>query len=149
MNKEKMLDAVARYFRACNTCDFDLFKSAIAEDVTSYFTNLPPIHGRENFFQFFKMLYDMTNERFTIDRTVIGEQEVVLEWSMLWTPPGASEEIIDHGIDWLMFQNDLIVEARSYGRSANDPPDQPCELKEFSYQDRNYPCRDDFDSRLP
>jgi hypothetical protein len=149
MTKENMLDAVARYFRACNTLDFELFKSAIAEDVTSYFNCLPPIHGRENFFQHFKMMHDMTKERFTIDRAVVGEEEVVLEWSMLWTPPGANEEIIDRGIDWLMFQNGLIIEARSYLRSLNDPFDQPCELIEFPYRERNYPCRDDFDSRLP
>lgn len=150
MNKQEMIDAAARYFRACNTLDFELFKSAISEDVTSYFTHQPPIHGRENFFQMFSMLHGMTKGRFAIDRTVTGEREAVLEWSLLWTPPGASGERIDRGIDWLIFQNDLIVEARSYFWSANHPLDQqPYELQGFPYRERNYPCLDDFDARLP
>jgi hypothetical protein len=149
MSKDRLLETLLRYFRGCNNGDFELFKTAVAEDVTSYFVDTPPIHGRENLTQFFKMLYDMMKVRWTIDRTLIGEQEVVVEWSMLWTPPCAIEEEIDRGVDWLIFQDDLIAKVYQYYRPRNLPSDQPYKFQGFPYHDRNHPSRDDFASRIP
>jgi hypothetical protein len=149
MSKEQLQETLLRYFRGCNNADFELFKTALDENVTLYFIDFPPLSGRDNVAEFFKSYYEMAKPRWTMDRVIFGDQEMVVEWSALYTPPGESGEKIDRGVDWLICKNNLVVEAHQYHRPQILPPDQRYELMGFPYRDRNYPCPDNFDSKLP
>lgn len=56
-----------------------------------------------------------TGARWTIDHYVIQEPEAVVEWTMLVTPSGETNEVLDRGIDWFLFQEDgRIKEIREF-----------------------------------
>jgi len=149
MNNHPLIDKVLKYFRGCNTGDVELMLSTFAEDVTAYSIDIPPVHGSENLAQHWKRVYDTIKARFTVDHAIVVGQEVVIEWSMSWTPPEGSTLDFTRGTEWYLFKNEKIAEIRQYHLNRYLGPDQIYELQGFPYLDRGYPGRDDFDSHLP
>jgi SnoaL-like domain len=149
MNDQPLIDKVLEYIKGCNTADIGLIMSACADDVTAYFIDMSPINGSVSLAQFWKMVHDVTKARWSVDHAIVAGQEVVIEWSQVWTPPGGSTEEFSRGVDWFIFVNGQIGEIHQYYRPRNLGPDQLYELQGFPYRDRDYPVRDDFDSHLP
>jgi hypothetical protein len=149
MNNQLLVDKVVEYVRGCNTADIELMMSTLAEDVTAYFVDLPPVKGSMELAQGFKMVHDETKARWSVDHIIVSGQEVVIEWSQVWTPPGGSTEELSRGVDWFIFVNGQIAEIHQYYRARSLGTDQTYELQGFPYRDRNYPDLDDFDSYLP
>jgi hypothetical protein len=149
MNGQPLIDKVLEYIKGCNTADIELMRSTCADDVTAYFIDMPPVNGSVSLAQFWKMVHDVTKARWSVDHAIVAGQEVVIEWSQVWTPPGGITEEFSRGIDWFIFVNGQISEIHQYYRPRNLGPDQIYELQSFPYRDRDYPGRDDFDSHLP
>lgn len=149
MQRHKFVDTIARYFNGANEGNADLMHSCFCDDITAYTTGIPPRVGSN---AVVKLLIDLhpTRARFTIDRAVVQEPEAVVEWSALWTPPGASEEVLTRGVDWFVFENDKISEIREYADFGLSPqPPAVHELERFPYETRGYPLKSTLDSNLP
>ena len=69
---------------------------------------------------------------------LIQEPEAVIEWSMPWTPPRDQKRQVLRGTEWYIFENDKIVEIRSYHNNyyLQDPKNR--ELWDFPYEERGY-----------
>jgi hypothetical protein len=148
MNDPKV-ERILDYYRGCNSGDIDLMISAFTEDISSFFIDMPPIHGSANLAQFFKMVHEASSARWTLDYTIVTDDDVVAEWSLLFTSPETNIEEFTRGIEVFKFFNDKISEIRQYYRPRYLTQDQIYELQGFPYAERGYPCREDFENRLP
>ena len=68
------------------------------------------------------------------------DEEVVNEWSCLWTPPGTDKRLMSRGTEWYVMRDGKIDEIRAYfiADSASDT-----ELGGFAYMQRGYLVRPD------
>ena len=149
MQRHKFIDVIARYFNGANAGDAELMLSCFCDDITAYTTGIPPRVGNHAVVE---LLIDLhpTRARWTIDQAVVQEPEAVVEWSALWTPPGASVEVLTRGVDWFVFENEKIKEIREYADFGLSPEAPSVhELLQFPYQSRGYPLETTLDSKLP
>jgi hypothetical protein len=149
MAAHPFIEIVESYFKGCNTADVSLMLSCFAEDVQAYFVDIPPITGRKDLAAFWAEFHKATGARWTVDRGFAHQNEAVVEWSMLWTPPDRTAEDLWRGTDWFIFEKNLIREIRQYHPAHNLQPGQDVELMGFSYGERGYPIKETLDSRLP
>jgi hypothetical protein len=70
-----------------------------------------------------------------IDRIVASGDEVVSEWSCLWTPPGSEKRLMTRGTEWYAMRESRIAEVRAYFIDAEDAD---VELATFPYAARGY-----------
>jgi len=149
MQKHLFTDTIARYFNGANDGDAELMLSCFSDDVTAYTTGIPPRVGNHAVVELLIGIHP-TRARFTLDHAVVQEPEAVVEWSALWTPPGASVEVLTRGVDWFVFENEKIKEIREYADFGLSPePPTVHELAQFPYQSRGYPLETTLDSKLP
>ena len=149
MPRHPFVETIARYFNGANSGDVGLMMSCFAEDIAAYTIGMPPRFGSRAAAEFF-IANQPTKARWTIDHAVVQEPEAVVEWSVLWTPPGESAEVLSRGIDWFVFEDENIKEIREYC----DPrmtPQLPSvhQLEQFPYDSRGYPLEKNLDLKLP
>lgn len=149
MATHPFIETVERYFKGCNTADTDLMLSCFADDVSAYFLDIPPVSGSNNLATFWAEFHKATGARWTVDRGIATENEAVVEWSMLWTPPETTAEDLWRGTDWFVFKRGLIQEIRQHHPVHDLRPGQDVELIGFSYADQGYPTKANLDLRLP
>lgn len=149
-HEDALIEVLRQYIRGCNAGDLELLKSTFTEDIKVYFIELPPVMGREAVAKFWVDYHDATHARWTIDHVVVEGNEAVFEWSSLEVPKGASAPVFTRGVDWYVFRGNQIAEIRQYYDVRNVlPADRSFELEGFPYKERNYPLRDNLDTRLP
>jgi hypothetical protein len=143
-----MSEIVVDYFNAVNAGDVAQMMQCFSEDVVAYTTGAPPRIGARAVAEFVAKSTYPLHGRWTIDRCVIQDREAVLEWSMLFLPPGQAEEQFYRGIDWLDFdERGLINQIREF--TYSNPHLAGKELEDFPYAEKGYPTPEDLDSRLP
>lgn len=144
-----MREVLRRYIRGCNTGDTALLTSTLAEDVTVYFLNLPPVRGRDAVVKAWKDYHDAARARWSIDHVVIEGDEAVMEWSAL-RDQRLGPHGFDRGIDWYVFRGGVIAEIRQYYDSRGVlPVDRIYEQMGFPYSQRGYPTAATLEARLP
>ncbi len=149
MATHPFIETVERYFKGCNTADTGLMMSTFKDDVRAYWFGIPKIVGSQNLAAFWAELHEATGARWTVDHGLAYENEAVVEWSMLGTPPERTAEDLWRGTDWFIFEGGLIQEIRQYHPVHDLQPGQDVDLMGFSYLDRDYPTKESFDSKLP
>ena len=70
-----------------------------------------------------------------IDRIVACSDEVVSEWSCLWSPPGSARRLMFRGTEWYVMREARIAEVRAY---FIVDADADVELATFPYSERHY-----------
>jgi hypothetical protein len=87
------IEVVRRYFDGCNSGDLELLVSTLAPDVAHYFLppRFPPITGAEHLAKYWRKYKTVLNPIWSIDHIIAEGDEVVSEWSCIWTPRGTQK----------------------------------------------------------
>ena len=107
---------VRKYFDGCNTGNLDDLLITLAPNVRHYFLppSFPPIAGAEHLARYWRKYKHALDPLWSIDRIIASGDEVVNEWSCLWTPPGSKLRLMARGTEWYVMHDGLIAEVRAY-----------------------------------
>jgi ketosteroid isomerase-like protein len=130
--------AVRRYFDGCNSGDLTVLLGTLTQDVIHYFLDpkFPPIRGAEHLANYWRKYKAALDPVWSIDRIVAQNDEVVSEWSCIWTPRQTKGRILTRGSEWYVMRDGRIAEVRAYF-VGNDAA--ATELVGFPYGERGYP----------
>jgi ketosteroid isomerase-like protein len=131
---------VRRYFEACGTGELEALLATLAPDVVHYFlpSRFPPIRGAEHLARHWRKFKTLLDPAWSIDRIVAQGDEVVSEWSCLWTPPDTGRRVMMRGSEWYVLCDGRLAEIRAY---LVDDPMRDTELSGFPYAARGYLTR--------
>ena len=131
------ISTVIKYFDGCNSGELDDLLSTLDPDVVHYFLpqQFKPIHGAQHLAKYWRKFKILLNPTWKIDHIIGQNDEVVSEWSCLWTPEGTSHRLMMRGSEWYRMREDKIAEVRAYF-GYSDKADT--ELTGFPYGSRGY-----------
>jgi len=140
MNEQEKLnlEVVRRYFvDGCNSGDVEVLLSTLTEDVRHYFlpSSFPPVFGSSHLANYWRKYKQVLDPLWAIDRLIASGDEVVNEWSCLWTPPGTTRRVMTRGTEWYVIRDGRIAEVRAYFIAD---PEAHSELSSFPYRARGY-----------
>lgn len=131
------LSVVQKYFNGCNSGDLDALLGTLDPGVVHYFlpTRFPPIRGAEHLARYWRKFKNLLDPVWRIDHIMGRNDEVVSEWSCLWTPRGTSRRLMMRGTEWYVMHEGRIAEVRAYflHEDATD-----AELIGFPYSEHDY-----------
>jgi len=131
------IDVVRRYFDGCQSGDLAVLLSTLTADVVHYFLpgRFPPIRGAEHLAKYWRKYKLVLDPVWNIDHIIAQGDEVVSEWSCIWTPPEKRKRLMLRGSEWYVMRDAKIAEIRAYFMYAEDAD---TELAGFPYDRRNY-----------
>jgi ketosteroid isomerase-like protein len=135
--ESRNVQVVRRYFDGCTCGDLDVLMSTLTPDVVHYFLprEFPPIRGAEHLARHWRKFKQLLDPVWAIDRIIAQGDDVVSEWSCIWTPKGTSRRVMMRGSEWYAMRDGLIAEIRAY-LMHDDTRDT--ELIDFPYANRGY-----------
>lgn len=130
---------VRRYYDACNAGDLGALLGTLTPDAVHYFLpgRFAPVRGAEHFARYWVKNRKEFDARWSVDHVLAQGDEVVVEWSMFWTPKGAPRRIVTRGTEWYVMRGGRIAEVRAYFLSDSGGD---TELAGFPYAQRGYPA---------
>ncbi|MAS42819.1 MAG: hypothetical protein CML46_05345 [Rhodobacteraceae bacterium] len=132
------VDLIRRYYDGCTSGDLGLLHATLHEDVVHYFlapnVGSAPVRGRAHLSAYWRKVARMLDARWVVERAVGQGCEVVIEWSMHWTPSPGAPRAITRGAEWFVFRDGLIFEIRSWYQQRPETT----ELEGFPYGPRGY-----------
>jgi len=134
----KHIEVVRRYFDGCNSGDLEVLLSTLAPDVVHYFlpSSRHSVRGAETLAKYFQKSQNVLNQVWSIDHIIAQGDEVVSEFSSIWTPRKTQKRIITRGSEWYVMRGARIAEVRAYFISDDSGN---TELTGFPYAERGYP----------
>jgi ketosteroid isomerase-like protein len=131
------ISVVLKYFDGCNSGDLDVLLGTLDPEVVHYFlpARFPPIRGAEHLAKYWRKFRNVLNPVWRIDHILARDDEVVSEWSCLWTPQGTSRHVMMRGTEWYVMSGGRIAEVRAYFLYDDTAHAQ---LTGFPYPDRGY-----------
>ncbi len=137
--RRQLLEAnVRRYFDGCNEGDHEKMASVFAPSIVHYFPPgmFGPRVGSRSIADLWRGTIRQNGSRWTIDRMVSDEQEVVIEWTHF--QPKADAYI--RGAEWYEFDEEgLITVIKAYYASPRDRSLAANELDGYAYAELGYP----------
>ena len=136
--RDKLIARVWTYFEACNEADREKMYSCFSDDVIHYFPPGVggPYVGKKAIADLWIDSFHVNGSRWTIDRLVADDSEVVIEWTHF--KPRIDELI--RGAEWYEFDTrGLITMIRAYYASPRDKERKRNELEGFPYAARGFP----------
>jgi ketosteroid isomerase-like protein len=142
------ISIVRRYFDGCSSGDLDGLLSTLTPDVVHYFLpgEFPPIRGAEHLARHWRKFKLLLNPVWAIDKIIAQGDDVVSEWSCIWTPRDTDRRIMMRGSEWYVMRDGRIAEIRAYFLH-DDTAD--AELTAFSYLERGYLMHPQSSDRWP
>jgi ketosteroid isomerase-like protein len=133
----KNIEVVRKYFDGCNSGDLDVLLSTVTQDVVHYFlpSRFPPIIGAEHLARYWRKYKNALDPVWSIDHIIAQGDEVVSEWSCIWTPKETQRRLMMRGSEWYIIRDLRIAEVRAY-LIYNDTGNT--ELTGFPYGERGY-----------
>ena len=129
---------VTRYYEGCSAGDVELMLSTLHPDVVHWFlapnTGSAAVSGAEHLARYWRKVGRMHAARWVVDSICATPQQAVIEWTMWWSPDGASERVATRGAEWFTCRDGLIDEIRSYYQLRP----RTSELDGFPYAARGY-----------
>ena len=139
MKQRPYLDLVQAYYDGCNRADRDAIVAAVCEDVIHYFTHHAPVVGAPALAEHWARMQPRIDGHWTIDHALGDAQELVIEWTLRWTPPSTGTPELMRGSEWYRFRAGRIAEIRAYYLNRHAPYEsEHFELAEFPYRARGY-----------
>ena len=132
------VDTIVRYYAGCNAYDTAMIRETLTDDMSHYWVDHTPVHGGDNLASFAAKTANRTKGKWSGDHMLVGEDEVVVEWSMIWTPIGATDREILRGTEWIRFRDGLICEVRSYHANYHLMDPRNFELRGYPHAERGY-----------
>ena len=131
------IEVVRRYFAGCQSGDLEAISGTLDADVIHYFlpARFPPITGALALAKYWRAYKLALNPVWSVDHLLARDDEVVSEWSCIWTPRRTDRRLMLRGSEWYVMRNGKIAEIRAYFMSADDAN---CELAGFPYAERGY-----------
>ncbi len=135
--ESRNISVVLKYFDGCNTGEIDDLLSTLDPEVIHYFLpqQFKPIRGAQHLAKYWRKFKVLLNPIWKIDHIIAQDNEVVSEWSCLWTPEGTSLRLMMRGSEWYVMREDRILEVRAYF-GYSDQSDTA--LTGFPYGSRDY-----------
>ena len=93
------------------------------------------VRGAEHLAKYWRKFKNLLNPVWRIDHIMGRDDEVVSEWSCLWTPQGTSRRVIMRGTEWYVMREGRIAEVRAYYLYDDSADTQ---LTGFPYRERDY-----------
>lgn len=131
------ISTVRKYFDGCNSGDLDVLLGTLAHDVIHYFLppTFPAIRGAEHLAKYWRKYKTALDPVWSIDRIVAQGNEVVSEWSCIWTSRQTQRRLMARGSEWYLMRDARIAEVRAYFIADDD---NDTELIGFPYAERGY-----------
>jgi ketosteroid isomerase-like protein len=131
------ISVVLKYFDGCNSGDLDDLLSTLDPEVTHYFLpqQFKPIRGAQHLAKYWRKFKVLLSPTWKIDHIIGQGDEVVSEWSCVWTPEGTDLRRMMRGSEWYVMRDGRIAEVRAYF-AYSDKSDT--ELTGFPYGSRGY-----------
>ncbi len=128
---------VRKYFDGCQSGELEVLRSTLAPDVVHYFlpARFPPIRGAEHLAKYWRKYKLVLDPVWSIDRIIAQGDEVVSEWSCIWTPPETHKRLMLRGSEWYLMRDGKIAEVRAYFMHDDNGN---TELTGFPYGARSY-----------
>jgi ketosteroid isomerase-like protein len=110
------IEVVRRYFDGCSSGNLDDLLSTLDTDVVHYFlpARLPTIRGAEHLARHWRKYTLVLDPIWSIDHIVVQGNELVSEWSCVWTPAGSTRRLMLRGTEWYVLRDSRIAEIRAY-----------------------------------
>lgn len=107
---------VRKYFDACNTGELGDLRGTLADDVVHYFlpARFMPIRGADHLARHWRKFKTLLDPVWSIDHIIAQGDEVVSEWSCIWTPRETKKRVIMRGSEWYVMRDGRIAEIRAY-----------------------------------
>lgn len=136
-SEARNIDVVMKYFDGCNSGDVGDLLSTLDPDVAHYFLppTFPPIHGAEQLADYWRKYKDRLDPVWAIDHIIARGDEVVSEWSCIWTRRETGRRLMARGSEWYVMRDARILEVRAYFMTD---PQSSVELATFPYAQRGY-----------
>ncbi len=111
--------------------------STLHPDVVHYFLSerFRPIRGAEHLAKHWREYKNFLDPVWRVDRIIAQGDEVVSEWSLLYTPQGTQRRVMHRGTEWYVMRGGLIAEVRAYFLHDDATDTQ---LGGFPYGERDY-----------
>jgi len=108
--------AVRRYFDGCNSGDVEVLLSTLTSDVVHYFLapSFEPIRGAGHLARHWCTFKLTLNPVWNVDHIIAQGDEVVSEWSCIWTPRRTQKRLMLRGSEWYVMRDARIAEIRAY-----------------------------------
>ena len=139
LGRAELLEARVRtYFKACNEGDHEKMASVFAPSVVHYFPPgmFGPRTGSRAIADLWRDFIRRVGSRWTIDRLVASDQEVVIEFTHF--QPGTGSLV--RGAEWYEFDaGGLITVIKAYYASPRDRSLPANELDGYPYLELGYP----------
>ncbi len=136
---EAPLELVRRYYAGCSAADRAAMLATFCDDVVHYFTHHAPVGGAVALAEYWARMQPRIAGHWTVDHGLVQGAEVVIEWTMRWTPPGGQPELM-RGAEWYRLRGGHIAEIRAYYLNRHAPYERRhFELDGFDYAGRGYP----------
>ena len=128
---------VLKYFDGCNSGEVEDILSTLDPEVVHFFLPIQfqPIRGAEHLARYWRKFKVNLNPIWKIDRIIAQGNEVVSEWSCLWTPQGTDSRLMMRGSEWYQMREHRIAEVRAYFAYSDQIN---TELTGFPYAARGY-----------
>jgi hypothetical protein len=135
--QEHNISVVLKYFGGCNTGNLEDLLSTLDPDVIHYFLpeQFKSIRGAQHLAKYWRKFKNVLNPVWRIDHIIAQDNEVVSEWSCLWTPEGTDLRLMMRGSEWYVMREGRIAEVRAYFAYSDK---LNTELTGFPYSDREY-----------
>ena len=134
----RRLKTISDYYDACTAADADWLQTFFTEDVVHYFlqpnVGSKPVAGREHLARYWRKVARMIKATWVVERIIERGEEAVIEWSMYWNPDGGTTRVVTRGMEWYIFDGELISEIRSYHQQLPETT----ELTGFDYTEAGY-----------
>jgi ketosteroid isomerase-like protein len=129
---------IRRYYDGCSSGDVDLMLQTLHPDVVHWFlapnTGSAPVAGAEHLARYWRKVAGRGQARWVVDSICATGDRAVIEWTMWWLPPDATERVATRGAEWFEGEDGLIREIRSYYQLRPETT----ELDGFPYGERGY-----------
>jgi ketosteroid isomerase-like protein len=110
------IQVVRKYFAGCNTGELADIMATLEPDVVHFFlpNRFPPIRSAEQLARYWRAYKLALDPVWSVDHAIAQGNEVVSEWSCIWTPKGAQDRLILRGSEWYVMRDGKIAEIRAY-----------------------------------
>ena len=137
--RRQLLESRVRtYFEGCNEGSHGKMASVFAPSIVHYFPPgmFGPVVGAQSISDLWRSMIRRAGSRWTIDRMISSEQEVVIEWTHFQPRNGSYVR----GAEWYEFDEDgLITVIKAYYASPRDRSLAANELDGYPYVELGYP----------
>jgi ketosteroid isomerase-like protein len=130
------VDHIRSYYAALNTGDAEAVAAHFTDDATHYYTRLGPHEGAETIGRYAAFAVESIEGQWFVENALEGEDEAVIEWTMIWRHPESRERRLDRGTEWFVFHDGLIAEVRAYHHGG--PKNPSGDLLGFDHAGRGY-----------